>query len=223
MEQPAEVGGVWFTKKQTMWFAFTNHTTTKWVQVRLTRSATTLSIRVCSDMTNIVKYNDYQGSVIFSDGKLIIKILHIDDTIVEECDSASDVQTVFAALVEEYLETCREIGKEPCKPFKGSFNVRVAPSLHRRAAMAAMENGRSLNAWVEDAIERHLSDNRSLITLRALRNSLKAEVGTEIYGTSLSAPRIASIAAMSRLDAVNIVARQDKISDWGDMKVAGNG
>jgi predicted HicB family RNase H-like nuclease len=58
----------------------------------------------------------------------------------------------FRSAVDEYLKFCRDGGKEPERPFKGSFNVRVAPDLHRKAALAASTRGVSLNALVEDAI-----------------------------------------------------------------------
>jgi predicted HicB family RNase H-like nuclease len=103
-----------------------------------------------------LRYKDYQGSVAYEDGTLVLQILHIDDFITTECDSAADVQTAFEALVDDYLATCAEVGKEPNRPFKGSFNVRVSPELHRRAAMTAADEGVSLNAWVERAMAQRL-------------------------------------------------------------------
>lgn len=103
-----------------------------------------------------LRYKDYQGSVTYEDGTLVLQILHIDDFITTECDSAGDVQKAFEALVDDYLATCAEVGKEPNRPFKGSFNVRVTPDLHRRAAMAAADEGLSLNAWVERAVAQQL-------------------------------------------------------------------
>lgn len=103
-----------------------------------------------------LRYKDYQGSVTYEDGELVLQILHIDDFITTECDSAADAQTAFEALVDDYLATCAQLGKEPNRPFKGSFNVRVSPDLHRRAAMAAADEGVSLNAWVERAMAQKL-------------------------------------------------------------------
>jgi predicted HicB family RNase H-like nuclease len=36
----------------------------------------------------------------------VLQILHIDDLIVAECDSASKVEQTFQELVDDYLETC---------------------------------------------------------------------------------------------------------------------
>ena len=41
----------------------------------------------------------------------------------------------FEEAVDDYLELCKEEGKEPEKPFKASFNVRTGTDLHRKAAL----------------------------------------------------------------------------------------
>src|SRR5690242_712514 len=109
----------------------------------------------------VLRYKDYQGAVTYEDGRLIIQILHIDDFITTECDSASAAQSAFEELIDDYLETCAEIKKEPCKPYKGSFNVRIPPALHKRAAMAAVERGESLNAFVAHALQSSLDHEES--------------------------------------------------------------
>lgn len=107
-------------------------------------------------MTTVLTYKDYQGSVTFEDGRLVIRVLHIDDSVSDECDSAAQVQAVFEDLVEDYLETCTAVGKEPAKPFKGSFNVRISPALHKKAVFAATKAGETLNNWVAGAIDQRL-------------------------------------------------------------------
>jgi non-homologous end joining protein Ku/predicted HicB family RNase H-like nuclease len=104
-----------------------------------------------------IQYRDYQGAVEFDGGKLLIRILHIDDLIATEVDSAADVEAAFAELVEDYLATCSEVGKEPGRPFKGLFNVRVPPELHKRAAFAAASEDATLNAYVISALEEKLT------------------------------------------------------------------
>ena len=100
-----------------------------------------------------LRYKDYQGSVTYEDGRLVIQMLHIDDFITTECESAAGAQTAFEELVDDYLETCAELKKEPSKPFKGTFNVRIPPALHRQAAMKAAERGESLNAFIARALQ----------------------------------------------------------------------
>lgn len=119
---------------------------------------------------SILNYRGYQGSVCFENGSLIIQILHIDDTVVDECKSAEDAQSLFEDMVEDYLETCAAMGKEPNKPFKGSFNVRTSPAVHKKVAMLATSEGVSLNAWVIAAIEDKISRN----TVSAIAEALRA-------------------------------------------------
>lgn len=49
-------------------------------------------------------------------------------------------------------DDCRKRNVEPEKPYKGTFNVRISPELHRNIAVYAIEHGKTLNAVVEEAI-----------------------------------------------------------------------
>lgn len=63
----------------------------------------------------------------------------------------------FHAAVDDYLEFCKEVGKEPDKEYKGTFNIRISPDLHKRLAIVAMQNGDTLNAMVEKAIVNYVT------------------------------------------------------------------
>jgi predicted HicB family RNase H-like nuclease len=47
-------------------------------------------------------------------------------------------------------------GRTPNKPFKGSFNVRLRPELHMKAAMFAEERDMKLNAVINDALQEYI-------------------------------------------------------------------
>ncbi len=51
--------------------------------------------------------------------------------------------------------------KEPDIPFKGSFNVRLGPDLHRRAALIAKNKSANLNTIVVDALEKYLGSSEN--------------------------------------------------------------
>jgi predicted HicB family RNase H-like nuclease len=112
-------------------------------------------------MTTLPIYKGYQGSVEYDDGSLLVRILHIADAVTATCDAASDAIRVFEQLVDDYLETCAETGDEPNRPFKGSFNVRIEPELHRIAALAAAAGETTLNSWVEEALEEKVAREKS--------------------------------------------------------------
>ena len=42
---------------------------------------------------------------------------------------------------------------EPERAYKGSFNVRISPELHKQAVIFAMAHNMSLNSLVENSIE----------------------------------------------------------------------
>lgn len=99
-----------------------------------------------------ITYKGYQAAVAYEDGALFVKVLHVDDVLIARCDTAADVETAFRELIDDYIEDCREAGREPTKPFSGTFNVRVDKEVHRRVAMAAAQGEISLNSWVGIAI-----------------------------------------------------------------------
>ncbi len=56
--------------------------------------------------------------------------------------------------IDDYLETCARVGKQPNKPYSGQFRLRLSPDLHARVAIAAESKGKSLNTLITDLIER---------------------------------------------------------------------
>jgi predicted HicB family RNase H-like nuclease len=44
------------------------------------------------------------------------------------------------------------------KSYKGSFNIRIDPDLHKKAAMLSANLGLSLNQLVEEAIQKYLAE-----------------------------------------------------------------
>lgn len=106
---------------------------------------------------SVLRHKDYQGSVQYDAGRLHLRILHIDDLITAEVDSASEAEAAFAELVDDYLATCAAVGKQPSKPFKGSFNVRISPEMHKQLAFAAAENDETLNSYCDAAFREKLA------------------------------------------------------------------
>ncbi|MDE7224686.1 MAG: toxin-antitoxin system HicB family antitoxin, partial [Acetatifactor sp.] len=69
------------------------------------------------------------------------------------------IEQVFDTGVDDYLEFCQEVGKEPDREYKGTFNVRIQPELHKKLALLALKNDESLNATVEKAIQAYVEEN----------------------------------------------------------------
>jgi predicted HicB family RNase H-like nuclease len=110
-------------------------------------------------MSQTLQYKGYNGSVGFSaeDRVLHGSLLGIRDAIVYEGTDVESLEANFRAAVDEYLAFCEEEGKTPDQPFKGSFNIRVGPDLHKRAALFAEEHNQKLNTVVSKALEEFLA------------------------------------------------------------------
>ena len=108
-------------------------------------------------MKDLMMYKDYIGSVHYSTEDEIFygKIEGINDSISYEGSSVSELKAAFEEAVEDYLELCNLNGKVPEKMYKGSFNIRIRPELHKQAVQRAIIEGKSLNQYVEEAIEQY--------------------------------------------------------------------
>ena len=56
------------------------------------------------------------------------------------------------------MELCEKIGKNPDKEFKGTFNVRIPPELHKKAALAAAKQKITLNQYVIKALHQSFEE-----------------------------------------------------------------
>lgn len=109
-------------------------------------------------MKNQLEHKGYLGSVEFNaeDEVFFGKITGIRDLVTFEGDTVAKLKKAFKDAVDDYLVTCKQIGKDPDREFKGSFNVRVRPKIHRLAVMKSAAMKISLNQFVEKAIEKEL-------------------------------------------------------------------
>lgn len=107
----------------------------------------------------ILKYKEFEGSAELDMTRNVCrgKILHIDDVVTYESKSIDNLQKQFEEAVDDYIETCSQIGKEPQKACRGQFNVRVSPGLHRVATRRSIADGTSLNVVVCKALEAYLA------------------------------------------------------------------
>jgi predicted HicB family RNase H-like nuclease len=110
-------------------------------------------------MNDILRYKDYLAAVQFSSDDEVFhgKILGINDLVNFEGTTVKELKKAFAEAVEDYLETCEMLKKDPDKTYKGSFNVRIPVELHRQAAITSAQKNMSLNDFVRYAIDFTLS------------------------------------------------------------------
>jgi predicted HicB family RNase H-like nuclease len=104
---------------------------------------------------NCFHYKNYVGSVEVSveDRCLFGKLEFIRDLVTYEGTTLDELENEFKNAVDDYISTCSAAGKEPEKPFSGTFNVRVGPDLHRELAVASKGLGLTLNDFVKQTLQ----------------------------------------------------------------------
>ncbi|SIT87076.1 type II toxin-antitoxin system HicB family antitoxin [Pontibaca methylaminivorans] len=107
-------------------------------------------------MSNVMTYKGYSARIEYDDEDSILfgQIAGIRDGVGFHADTVGGLRAAFHEAVDDYLETCTKVGKEPQKPYSGKVMFRVSPELHRKAALAAELAGKSLNQWAEEALAR---------------------------------------------------------------------
>ena len=114
-------------------------------------------------MAGTLMYKGYYGSADFSTEDEVFhgKLLGIRALVNYESDTAKGLIAAFREAVDDYLETFEAEGLKPEKPFKGVFNVRTTPDLHRRVSTYADQHGKKLNAVVNEALDSYLQEHAS--------------------------------------------------------------
>ncbi len=107
-------------------------------------------------------YKGYIGKIEYDDEAGIFhgEVVNTRDVITFQGKSVKELKLSLKESVEDYLQFCRERGEEPDRPFSGKFIVRIPPEIHREAFLKAKSAGKSLNAWVMEAIRKTVESNK---------------------------------------------------------------
>ena len=106
-------------------------------------------------MMNQLHYKDYIGSVFFSEEDAVFhgKVVGVSDSISFEGDSVKSLTEDFHNAVDEYLEFCTNVGKQP---EKSSFSIKISPELYDMAVIYANQERLPLNIFIEKAIKTNI-------------------------------------------------------------------
>lgn len=137
-------------------------------------------------MSDLLTYKGYFGSARYSAADEVFygKLEGIDDLVNYEGASVKELIKAFHEAVDDYVETCRRIGKEPNKTYKGSFNVRIPAEMHREAAIYASSKDISLNDFVKTAIQAALMNKSRLQNYPPPTYSFQVAEEAEPYRTA---------------------------------------
>ncbi|MCP5100038.1 MAG: type II toxin-antitoxin system HicB family antitoxin [Chloroflexi bacterium] len=80
------------------------------------------------------------------------EVVDLRDVITFQGTAVDELEQAFQDSVDDYLEFCKELKREPQKPFSGKFVVRIDPELHKRITIKAKAQRVSINKLVEGLI-----------------------------------------------------------------------
>ncbi len=117
-----------------------------------------MATRARAGAANTIEYKGYIGTVEYDDEAGIFhgEVINLRDVITFQGECVGELRNALRDSVEDYLEFCAERGEEPEKPFSGNLPLRIDPELHRKIYIEARRQGKSLNRWINEALEREL-------------------------------------------------------------------
>jgi len=109
-------------------------------------------------MKDVLNYRGFIGSVHFSADDQIFygKIEGVTDLVTFEGETVKELTEAFHYMVDEHIKDCEAENIAPEKSYKGSFNVRLTPELHKRIADSAKMRGITINKYVYEVLNETL-------------------------------------------------------------------
>ena len=103
-----------------------------------------------------MKYRGYAARIEFDadDACFVGHIAGIQDVVGFHGESLDELNAAFTDAVEDYLETCRRINKQPQKPYSGNLMLRLPPEVHAAVATMAQLSGKSINQWAAEKLRK---------------------------------------------------------------------
>ena len=104
----------------------------------------------------MLDYKGYTGHVEFDDEAGIFhgEVLDLQDVVTFQGKSVDELEQAFKDSIDDYLEFCQERNEEPDRPFSGKLMLRLPPELHRKVYISSRREGKSLNQWIAERLER---------------------------------------------------------------------
>ena len=106
----------------------------------------------------MMEYKGYIATIEYDDsvGLLHGSVVNSGDYPIANCEAADEdtLRKEFRVSIDDYLAWCKEDGVEPQRPFAGSLNLQLDAELHRRVAISAARNCKSIDDWIKDVLER---------------------------------------------------------------------
>lgn len=142
---------------------------------------------------NTMTYKGYDARLGFSDEDdlFIGHLTGIDDIVGFHASTVQELRAAFHEAVDDYIESCAKIGKDPQRPYSGAMTLRVDHEVYKRAVHAAELAGKSLDQWGEEVLDQAARSHLSVPHLAAIEKRVKRAIenttkksGTTVENTS---------------------------------------
>lgn len=102
-----------------------------------------------------MKYKGYRAHIEYSEEDVCFvgHIAGIRDVVGFHGESVTELRQAFEEAVDDYLETCAKLGKNPQKSYSGNIMLRIPPDIHAEVAIAAETSGKSINQLVAEILD----------------------------------------------------------------------
>lgn len=103
---------------------------------------------------NVLTHKGFAATVEFDADDLILvgRVAGINDVVGFHGATPQELIAAFREAVEDYVATCRKLGKSPEKPYSGKVMLRVDPNVHAQIALASQLSGKSINQLGEEGL-----------------------------------------------------------------------
>ena len=104
----------------------------------------------------MLKYKGHTGYVEFDDDAGVFhgEVLDLRDVITFQGKTVEEIKKAFRDSIDDYLDFCKERNEKADKPFSGRLMVRLPPRLHRKVFISARREGKSLNQWIAEKLDK---------------------------------------------------------------------
>lgn len=108
---------------------------------------------------NLMTYKNYSARIEYSDEDacFIGRVAGIRDVVGFHGESVAELRAAFEEAVDDYLTTCEKLDRSPQRPYSGKVMLRIDPGIHAKVAMLAEAQGKSINTWAQEALQRAVS------------------------------------------------------------------
>ena len=105
---------------------------------------------------NAMKYNGYTARVEYDEDDRIFvgHLAGIEDIVSFHGSTVDELEAAFHEMVDDYIAISIKIGRPAQKSFSGKLMLRVDPDVHAAVATAAQIQGKSINQWAADVLDK---------------------------------------------------------------------